>query len=269
MHCDRSPRFFFFFGFCFTVFIFQIWRHHFIYLFFVVLEDDAYLLWSRCNLRFFWLFFFEKNFIIISYPICVCVSPGFLHFFLSLCSKNLYVWGMGKKRFKNKPFPSKKKEKRTEFRPMAELDGWSVGSPVDSIFYSLPVLWKRRRTCFVRFIYIFFLSGLKGAEGVVGGGPSWSFPSSTRSTRINQPTDPIKNCRCLRGQSTASNGGPSKRTSTDEKRNRMMRAGKKERKKERKKNNLRRGKAERVFPLSISVRLTATQTHTYKKKANK
>ena len=163
----RSEPTFLFFWFCFTVFIFQIWRHHFIYLFFVVLEDDAYLLWSRCNLRFFWLFFFEKNFIIISYPICVCVSPGFLHFFLSLCSKNLYVWGMGKKRFKNKPFPSKKKEKRTEFRPMAELDGWSVGSPVDSIFYSLPVLWKRRRTCFVRFIYIFFV-WFKG-----GGGGCW------------------------------------------------------------------------------------------------
>ena len=119
-------------------------------------------------------------------------------------------------------------------------------------------------------LYIFFLSGLKGAEGVVGGGPSWSFPSSTRSTRINQPTDPIKNCRCLRGQSTASNGGPSKRTSTDEKRNRMMRAGKKERKKERrkerKKNNLRRGKA--GFP-PLDFRSTDCHTNTHVQKKSK
>ena len=268
MHCDRSPRFFFF-GFV-SLFLFFKYGGTILFIYFSLFSRTTRTCCGADAIcGFFGSFFLKK--ILLSFPtqfVCAFPPVSFI-FFLSLCSKNLYVWGMGKKRFKNKPFPSKKKEKRTEFRPMAELDGWSVGSPVDSIFYSLPVLWKRRRTCFVRFIYIFFLSGLKGAEGVVGGGPSWSFPSSTRSTRINQPTDPIKNCRCLRGQSTASNGGPSKRTSTDEKRNRMMRAGKKERKKERKKNNLRRGKAERVFPLSISVRLTATQTHTYKKKANK
>ena len=266
MHCDRSPRFFFF-GFV-SLFLFFKYGGTILFIYFSLFSRTTR---TCCGADAICGFFLALFFLILlSFPTqFVCAFPPVSFIFFSLSVPRICMFGgWEKKGLRTNPSPAKKKKKEPNSGQWRSLmDGRSDLLSIP--FFILCLFFGRGGGPVLFDLYIFFLSGLKGAEGVVGGGPSWSFPSSTRSTRINQPTDPIKNCRCLRGQSTASNGGPSKRTSTDEKRNRMMRAGKKERKKERKKNNLRRGKAERVFPLSISVRLTATQTHTYKKKANK